>query len=113
MFGGIDGQYFAMIQRLPCHRVYFRYFLYSIAKELDAKRIFTIGRKYLQNIPFHPEFSTAEVDVVPRVLDLHQALEQTFPWDLLPLPHNEVHLLIVLRISQTVDTGNRGDDDDI
>jgi hypothetical protein len=84
-----------------------------VPEELNAKRVLVVCRIDLDHIPAHSKCSTAEVDVVAFVEDLDEAAGDIFTLNLLALFEQQQHAIVGLGRAQTVDAGDRADDDGI
>src|SRR5437660_11698072 len=85
-----------------------------VAEQLDPYApVLRRGGKNLKNIPAHPKSAAMEVGVVTRVLDLDEFSEDRFPPDLNAFLKIQQHAMVDLRRSQTVNAGDRRDDDDV
>ena len=85
-----------------------------ITEKLDAVRLLALRRReHIHDIAHHAEGTTLEVDVIPVILDIDQLTDEVIP--VLPgtVPDGDRHVRIFLRLTETVDAGNRGYDDDI
>ncbi len=84
-----------------------------IPKKLNPDHILLVSRDNLHHIPAHPEGSPAEAQIVPGVLDPHQAPEEFIPFLPLPATQGNRQPLIILRRTQAVNTRNAGHDEHI
>ena len=85
-----------------------------VPEELHPVRIFIrIGRKDVEGIPLHAKCRPVEIHFVAVIVKTDQLLHDLVPVPLLARPKVERHLLEVDRTAQTVDTGDRTDDNHI
>ena len=85
-----------------------------IAPELDAERLgLGGGREDLDHVAPHPEGASAEIVVVPLVLDGHQPPDQGVAVHGVALPEGDVHAVVRLRLADAVDARHRGHDDHV
>ena len=75
--------------------------------------VLIIGRIQLHRVAPDPEHVALESDVVALIADLHQAAQQLVPVPLGPYPERDHQLGKVIRLAQTVDTGDGGDHDHV
>src|SRR5881296_2100993 len=84
-----------------------------IAPELDAHRLFVIGREDLDRIAPDAEGAALEADVVALVLHGYEIGQQRVATPRLALLRGHQQLLVQLRIAEAVDRRYAGDDDDV
>ena len=85
-----------------------------IPKKLNPKgMLIPRGRENLYYIPTDTEFPPLKVDVVTLKLDIHQVVEQFITRNLQTWTQTNDAIRVFLRRTQTIDTGNRCDDNDV
>ena len=89
VLGGIDCQPVDRAQGAAGHRVDDRDPIHGIAEHLDADRVLLVGGADLDHVAAHAEGAAPPVDVVSRVLDVHEAAEDLVPVEYLPVPEVE------------------------
>ena len=70
-------------------------------------------RQNLQHVSPHPEGSPLKIQFISYILNVNQSAHDLIPVDLHARPERNHHLRVVLLASDTVNTGHRGDHDDI
>src|SRR4030042_1947831 len=113
MLGGIDINLLALGEQLAGERVYLLEALNLIAPERYAHCKVFVGGLYLQRIAADAETPAAEIYIVTLVLHFHQLAYDAVPALFLALLEAHHEAVILLRLSQTIDTGDRGHDNDI
>ena len=81
--------------------------LQFLAEELDAQSVFGVGRVQFHHIATHAELAPGEVEVVARILEIHQAGEQLLPAERLPEPQRDDHALVIAPVADAVNAGHR------
>ncbi len=84
-----------------------------VAPELDPNRVATVHREDLEGVATHPERAMSEVDVVSLVVEVDKRREQLVAVVLIADLQPERHPLVVARITEAVQGGDRGDNDDV
>ena len=85
-----------------------------VAEKFDADDgILAPRRDDLHRVPADAERAAGEVDVVPRILDVDQSPDQVVAPDFHARPQRNDERRIILRVAETVDAGDAGDDDDV
>src|SRR5574341_509155 len=114
MAARVDGDLFELPERGAEQRVELGDRVDLVPEQLHADRGALVGRrKDLNHVAAHPEGPALEVEVVPRVLDVHELPKHVVPLDALPLFEEQEHAMTGFRRSQTVDARDRGDDDHV
>ena len=85
----------------------------TFAPHLDADRVPAVHRVDLDGVAPDAERALREVDVVALVVQVHEPREQFVAPDLLAGFDAETHVLVVPRVTEPVDRGDGGDDDDV
>ena len=75
--------------------------------------VLPIGGPDLHRVPPDPEHVAVKGDIVAFIADGHQLFQQLVPLQDGPHPQGDHHLGEVLRLAQTVDTGDGGDHDHV
>ncbi len=79
-----------------------------IVEHLDAHGQFgMLGRKHIHRIAAHAESATAEIDFIAVVLHLDQACDQVALADLVLGAQGQDHLVVFVRITDTVNRRHR------
>ena len=87
---------------------------YLVIEHLDPERIICIFRREdINRISPNPEGTPAEIDVVPAVLHLHQSSNHITVRYPVPLAQRQNHLVILVRITDTVNRRDRCNNHDI
>ena len=99
--------------RRPRHGIDLRDALDDITPQLDPHPLLLVGRQDLDDVAPHPKGAAHEVQVVAGILYLHEARENLAARNLLPLAECEHQIPVAGRIAQSIDRGDRGDDDHV
>src|SRR6266436_3754632 len=75
----------------------------SLAKELDPQSVFAPGGTDLDGVAAHPELAAGEFDVIARVLQIHQPVQQVLARDFHPGANRDDHRLIILFAADAID----------
>src|SRR5699024_5280248 len=106
-----------MVQRsfdLPGKHIDLRDPVYLVSEKLYSHSSITIVRReYFHHVSPYPEGSTVEVHLISIVLDVDQFSNHFIPVLLHARAERNDHILIVVRTSNTVDTGNTGNNNHI
>ncbi len=108
-----DRHPFAAADGAARQRIEREQFVDLVAEQTDPKRLLVVRRKHLDDVAAHAERAAPELDVVPLVLNLHQAPEDLFALDSLPPLERHQHAVVRLRRSEPVDARDAGHDDDV
>jgi hypothetical protein len=84
-----------------------------IAPEFNPERRLLISRLNLQGVTSNTESASREIIVVSFILHIHQTSDDLVSIISLALLNTEGKAAILLRFSQAVDAGDRGNDDHI
>ena len=85
-----------------------------IAEKLNADCCFTsIGWKNLHYIPAHTEFVSDEIDIIALILQFDQFFGQFIALLLHSGTQRDYHVAVIDWVTQRIDAGNTGNDDDI
>src|SRR5881394_3931580 len=84
-----------------------------VAPELDAHGLLVVGGEDLHGIAAHPESAALEPDVVALILDRDEVREERVAAARFAFAGRDEELAIQLGITQAVDRGDAGDDDDV
>jgi hypothetical protein len=84
-----------------------------IAEELDAQAGVAVGRVDVHDVPGHAEVTAAEVDVVTRVLYVHELLQELVPLEVVVREELDAHRLVILRGADAVDAGDTSHDEHV
>ena len=87
--------------------------LNPVAEELDAQRVFGPGGAKLDGIAAHAKLAAGELEVVPAVLQVHDAFEELLARDFLPGADRDHHRFVILLAADAVNARNTGDDHDV
>ena len=99
---------------LPCQNIYLGNPVNLIAKKLHAHcRIGIVCRKNFQNISMHPESTALEIHLITRILHIDQSLDHIVPVNLHTRAQGNHHIHIVIRTTNSINTGYRCDNDNI
>ena len=106
-----------MIQRIfnfPCENINLCNTVNFITKKLHPHcRICIICRIDFHHVPSHPEGSTVKVSFIPVILNINQFSDDFIPVLLHSWPKRDDHILIVIRTSNSINTGYAGNNDNI
>ena len=85
-----------------------------IPEELDAHRLVRLlRRKNLQYITAHAERTAVEIHIIPVILNINQLPDHIVPVLFHSRAERNNHLHVVLRASDSIDTRNTGNHNDI
>jgi len=85
-----------------------------ISKEADPHgTVFFVDRVDVKDIPSNPKAAPVKIHVPPLVMDLNQLSHGVVPGKNSPLFHKEQHIVVSLRRTQSVNTGDTRHDDHI
>ena len=110
---GINVQFVKLAERLAGEWIDDRQGVHFVAEEFDAQGVFLRRRPYFQHVAAHAKFAARKSDVVPLVLNIHQAQEQFVAVDGLTLGQENHHALVIGGRTEAVDARHAGDDDDV
>ena len=97
----------------PVNRIDLRDALDRVAPHLDPDALLLVRGQDLDHVAPHPEGAAHKVQIVPRILDLHESGEDLPPGDILPFAQREHEFAVPHRIPESVDRGHGGDDNHI
>src|SRR5205085_2242394 len=110
---GIDGQPLMGFEDFAEQRVNRRNGFDLIAPELNANRSLLIDRIDLDDVAARAKGAARKLDVVARILNLDELLEQRRARQLLAFFNEYDQAIIRVGVAETVDARHRGDDDAI
>jgi hypothetical protein len=109
-----DGGGLQLAQHLAAQRVHLADALDLVAPVLDAQgHVLGVHREHLHHVAAHPEGAAVEVDVVARVLDVHQPAQQLVAAQLLAHVQLHQHAAVPLGRADAVDARHARHDDDV
>lgn len=111
--GGEDVQVLVVADDLAGERMEGGQRLDLVAEHLDADGQLLVDREDLDGVATDPEGAAGERRVVARVLDVHEAAQQLVAVDLLADLEGDHPVHVLLRRTEAVDAGDRGDHDDV
>ncbi len=79
-----------------------------VTEKLDAYRVIAIANAYVHRVPAHPESSSLEVGLRPRIECIHKLIEQPREASLLAASHHNSLRMKVFRVADAVETGDAG-----
>src|SRR5690625_3870112 len=99
---------------LPCQGIKQLKGLNLIIKHGDTQGVVCVfGRKDIDHFATHPEAPANKVSIISLILHGHQACQDFLPVNDIALAQSQHHGMIISRIANTVDAGNRAYDDSI
>ena len=112
-FGGVYRRLLALGQYLAGQGVDFGDALNLVAPELDAKGNLLVGGEHLQGVALDAEPAADKAGVVALVLHGHQVPHQAAAGAAFSHLEGGDEGVVLLRVSQAVDAGDGGDDEDV
>ena len=113
MLGGKDVHTDVLAEHLASEGVHLDDALDLVAPELHPHRDLLVGGEDLQRVAAHAELARGEDGVVALVENGDQVPEESLPVLRLPLAEADDHPAVLLRVTQAIDAGDRGHDDDV
>ena len=111
---GEDDDIVQRLHLLACQRIEFPDALDLVAEQRETPGpVFQMGREYLHGIAPGPECAAVEIGIVALVLQFDEPFQDILARDPVALLEARDHLRIGFDRTDTVDAGDRGDDDDI
>ena len=96
----VDCYMLALSDNFTGHQVHLGQTVNFVAKKLDADNTFAVRRReHLDSVAMHAERATGEVNIIARILDIHQLLQNIIAALLLTQTQGHNEVAVVLRVT--------------